>query len=108
MTDKIPEAIRDYFISENAHDPEAIDRCFAPDGIVRDEARTIQGLAAIKAWRRETAAKYAHTVEVTGCAHQDGKVVVTGRVSGNFPGSPILLDHTFTLADGRIASLEIG
>jgi len=38
---------------------------------------------------------------------RDGKVVVTGRVSGNFPGSPITLDHIFEIEGGKIVSLEI-
>ena len=33
--------------------------------------------------------------------------VVTGRVSGNFPGSPVDLRYVFTLEDGKIARLEI-
>jgi hypothetical protein len=37
-----------YFASGNAHDPSAIDRCFAADAAVRDEGRTIKGIAAIK------------------------------------------------------------
>jgi len=52
-------------------------------------------------------AKYAatarpHTVAQDGRAH-----VVTCNVSGAFPGSPVDLRYTFTLARGRIASLEI-
>jgi hypothetical protein len=34
-------------------------------------------------------------------------VVVTGEVSGDFPGSPIKLEHIFEIEGGRIASLEI-
>jgi hypothetical protein len=50
----LPAPIEIYFASENAHDPSAIDRCFAADAIVRDEGRTIKGVAAINAWRVET------------------------------------------------------
>lgn len=34
-------------------------------------------------------------------------VVVTTEVSGSFPGSPVMLDHRFSLRDGRITSMEI-
>jgi hypothetical protein len=34
-------------------------------------------------------------------------VVVTGKVSGTFPGSPINLEHIFEIEGGRIVSLEI-
>jgi hypothetical protein len=40
---------------------------------------------------------------------QSGAVVVSpARVAEGFPGSPIILDHTFELAGDRIVSLEIG
>jgi hypothetical protein len=107
MSITLPTTIDLYFTSENAHDPSAIDRCFAAGAVVRDEGKTIAGVAAIKAWRIETGEKYHHTVEPLSVSTRDGKVVVTGRVSGNFPGSPINLEHIFEIEGGRIVSLEI-
>jgi hypothetical protein len=103
----LPKPIEIYFASENLHDPAALDTCFAADATVRDERQTIEGLAAIKAWRIETSKKYNHTVEPLTIAERDGKVIVTGKVAGNFPGSPINLDHVFQLENDRIVSLEI-
>jgi hypothetical protein len=51
--------------------------------------------------------KYGVTVVVTDTAKKDGKTVVTGRVSGTFPGSPIQLHYVFTLAREKISRLEI-
>ena len=103
----LPAPIDIYFASENAHDPSAIDRCFAADAIVRDEGRSIKGVAAIKAWRVETGEKYRHTVEPLGLSLQDGRVVVLSMISGEFPGSPIRLEHIFKIDGDRITSLEI-
>ncbi len=97
-----------YFASENARDPSAIDLCFAAGAVVRDEGKTITGRAAIKAWRVETGQKYHHTVEPLAMSTPDGRIVVVrAKVSGNFPGSPINLEHIFDIQDGRIVSLEI-
>ena len=74
---------------------------------MRDEGKTITGRAAIKAWRVETSRKYHHTVEPLTVSEREGRVVVTGKVSGDFPGSPINLEHIFEIEDGRIASLDI-
>ena len=63
----LPAPIDIYFASEKPHDPSAIDRCFATDAIVRDEGKTIKGIAAIKAWRVETGEKHRHTVEPLAC-----------------------------------------
>jgi hypothetical protein len=96
-----------YFTSENAHDPSAIERCFAAGAIVRNEGKTIKGTAAIQAWRIETAQKYHHAVEPLAVSARDGKVVVAAKVSGAFPGSPIRLEHIFEIEGDRISSLEI-
>lgn len=108
MAIRLPKPIDIYFASENLHDPSAIDTCFAPDATVRDESQTIEGLEAIKAWRIETGRKYNHTIEPLAISERDGKVLVTGKVSGNFRGSPINLDHVFELRDDVIVSLKIG
>jgi len=107
MSISLPPPIDLYFTSENAHDPSAIHRCFAAGAVVRDEGKTIAGVAAIKAWRIETGEKYHHVVEPLSVSTLDGKVVVTGKVSGSFPGSPINLEHIFEIEGGRIVSLEI-
>jgi len=107
MSIKLPVALETYFGSENTHDTSAIERCFAPDATVSDEGRSIKGIAEIRAWRVETGEKYHHSVEPLAVSSRDGKVVVTGRVSGNFPGSPIKLEHIFEIEGGKIISLEI-
>ena len=107
MAIDLPNPIDVYFASENAHDTTALDTCFATDAIVRDEGKTIEGLAAIRAWRIETGKKYNHTVEPLAISGRDGKIIVTGKVSGNFPGSPVNLDHVFELEGDRIVALEI-
>jgi SnoaL-like domain len=108
MNIKLPPPLESYFVPENTHDDmSAIERWFASDATVRDEGRSIKGIAAIKAWRVETAEKYQHSVEPLAVSTRDGKVVVRGRVSGNFPGSPITLDHIFEIEGGKIVFLEI-
>ncbi len=108
MAIKLPAPIDIYFTSGNANDAAALEQCFAADAMVRDEARTLEGLAAIKAWRVETKRKYNFTAEPLAIVERDGKIVVTAKVSGSFPGSPIDLDHIFEVQGDRIVSLEIG
>jgi hypothetical protein len=107
MSLQLPEPIETYIASENADDTDALHDCFAQDAIVRDEGRTIEGLAAIKEWKVATKTKYQHTVEPIRAIEKDGKTVVTAKVSGNFPGSPADLEFTFGLKDDKIVSLEI-
>jgi hypothetical protein len=86
---------------------EALGECFAENAVVRDEGQTIEGLQAIKQWKAETRKKYQHTVEPLLSVQKDGKTIVTNRLTGNFPGSPIELEFVFTLDGDKIASLEI-
>jgi hypothetical protein len=103
----LPKPIEIYISSENAHDPDALVTCFAPDAAVMDEGHIFKGLSAIKAWKVETKKKYQHAVEPIAVVERDGKTVVTSKVSGNFPGSPVNLDFVFGLKGDKIASLEI-
>ena len=104
---KLPMPISIYIDAENSGNTDALAQCFAENAIVRDEGQTIEGLAAIKQWKAETRKKYQHTIEPIAVDQKGGKTIVTNRLTGNFPGSPIELDFVFTLAGGKIVSLEI-
>jgi ketosteroid isomerase-like protein len=108
MSIDLPTPIAIYIAAENKGDTEAMARCFAEDAVVRDERKTIKGLAAIKRWKAETSKKYQHTVEPLAGVQKDGKTIVTSRLTGNFPGSPIELRFIFKLDGDKITSLEIG
>ena len=107
MSVDLPAPIAIYIAAENRGDTEALAKCFAGNAIVRDEGQTIEGLAAIKQWKAETKKKYQHTIEPLAVAQKDDKTIVTNRLTGNFPGSPIELEFVFMLDGDKIASLEI-
>ena len=107
MSIDLPTPIAIYIAAENRGDTEALTQCFAEHAVVRDEGKTIEGLAAIKRWKSETRKKYQHNVEPLALAQKDGKTIVTNRLAGNFPGSPIDVKFIFKLDGDKIASLEI-
>ena len=107
MIAKLPTPIGIYIAAENSGDTEALAQCFAEHAVVRDEGRTIEGLAAIKQWKAETKKKYQHTVEPLTSAQKGDKTIVTNRLTGKFPGSPIDLRFIFGLDGNKIVSLEI-
>ncbi len=75
--------------------------------MVKDEGRVHSGHAAIKAWKTEASTKYSYTSEPVALEHKDGRTIVTTRLIGNFPGSPVDLQFVFGLERGKIAHLEI-
>jgi SnoaL-like domain len=107
LIDNLPKPIALYVTAENSGDVNLFDQCFAEDAVVCDEKETHQGLAEIKKWKAETKKKYQHTIEPLKFLEKDDKNVVTNRLTGNFPGSPIELEFVFTLAGDKIVSLEI-
>jgi len=107
MSVQLPEPIAAYLDAENAGDPGAVARCFTGDAVVRDEGRTIVGAAALQAWKAETSGKYRHCMEALACETQGDLTLITNRLTGSFPGSPIVLTFAFRLARGKIAALEI-
>jgi hypothetical protein len=102
----LPEPIAAYFNADQ-RDGEAVARCFTSGAVVKDEGQTHSGLAAIKAWKTAASAKYSYTSEPVAFEQKEGRHIVTSRLTGNFPGSPIDLRFAFRLERGKIASLEI-
>jgi hypothetical protein len=58
-------------------------------------------------WVAHTLAAYVFTVEPLRVARQKDETVVTCRLTGTFPGSPVEIRFLFRLDGDRIASLEI-
>jgi SnoaL-like domain len=108
MSMRLPAPIERYVQIANSDNPDAAQECFAADAIVRDEGRTYDGLTAIKTWMAATKKKYGHTTAPLELAERSGKSVLKAQLTGDFPGSPITLNFSFRLVDGRIRALEIG
>jgi hypothetical protein len=107
VASNLPKPIALYMAAENSGDTNLFDQCFAENAVVSDENETHKGLTAIKKWKAETRKKYQHTVNPLNIKKESGKFIVTNRLTGNFPGSPIELDFAFTLQGDKILSLEI-
>ncbi|HZF83852.1 MAG TPA: nuclear transport factor 2 family protein [Burkholderiaceae bacterium] len=101
----LPEPIAAYFGAE--HHPEALARCFTAQAVMKDDGHTYTGVDAIKAFMAEASAKYGATSVPFSVEREDGFQLVRANVTGNFPGSPIVLSYRFRLERGLIASLEI-
>src|SRR5206468_1135773 len=107
MSIALPGPVAAYFLAEKAGDADALARCFAEHGVVRDEGGTFRGVTAIPEWNAAAHLKYHHTVEPLSALERDGQTIVIGEVSGNFPNSPLSLGHAFVLEGDKIATLEI-
>ena len=103
----LPEAGAACFAAEEAKDADALSRCFTDDGIVHDEGQDYCGREAIRKWKQAADTKYRYVLEPINAQEHGDKVTVRARLTGEFPGSPVELDHIFRLSNDKIASLEI-
>jgi len=102
----LPEPVAAYFDADQ-RDGDAVARCFTPQAVVRDEGQTHQGPEAIKAWKTATSVRYRYTSNPFAAEQKEGWCIVTSRLTGDFPGSPVDLRYRFRLERGKIAHLEI-
>ena len=102
----LPGPIVNYFAADEGG-AEALSQCFTEDAVVKDEGHTYSGRAAIKEWKSRASEKYQYTSELLALDQEDRKTVVTSRLTGNFPGSPVNLRFFFELDGEKIKSLEI-
>jgi hypothetical protein len=106
MSIELSRPIAAYFAADR-RDGEAIARCFTENGVVTDEGHTYRGRSAIQQWKADASAKYDYISEPFASEERDGKTIVTSRLTGNFPGSPVNLRFFFKLEGEKIATLEI-
>jgi hypothetical protein len=107
MTIKLPSVIDAFLQAKNAYDSTAFVACFSDQAVVHDEGKEMHGTAAIKKWIEDSNAKYQDIVIAMDLVERDNETVLTAQVSGNFEGSPVLLDFHFTVSEGKISQLSI-
>ena len=107
MIIELPDAIAGYFTADATKDADRVARCFTQGAVVRDEGKTHRGREAIRSWKANSSTAYSYTVEPFAIAAEAGRTVVTSRLEGSFPGSPINLRYFFVLDGEGIAELEI-
>jgi hypothetical protein len=107
MALNVPEPVALYLAAEAAKDPDAVSHCFTEDGTVHDEGRDYRGHNSIRQWKQAVDTKYRYVLQTINSQTHGDQVNVRVRLVGEFPGSPVELDHVFTLSDDKIVSLEI-
>jgi SnoaL-like protein len=102
----LPEPIAAYFNADQ-RDGDAVASCFTKQAVVKDEGQTHRGPEAIKAWKTATSAKFTYTSVPFAVEQKDGRYIVTSRLTGTFPGSPVDLRYFFQLEGDKVAYLQI-
>ena len=108
MSTRLPDVVSRYFERDSERDIESIVDLFTEDATVIDEGEERNGTAEIRAWQTGAASKYIYTTEITS-AEELGpdRYLVTGRLTGNFPGGTADLKWDFSVAGQHITRLII-
>ena len=107
MDTPLPSPIAAYVEANARLDADGMLAAFAPDAVVEDERRRLTGREDIRDWIR-SATIASRAVFTPDTWHEDdGRVVVAGLTSGDFPGSPIRFTFRFALDGGAITALAI-
>lgn len=104
----LPAPVRTFFDADKGPPDTAPLDAFASDAVVEDEGRTHAGPEAIGAWWRAAKAQYHHRAEPCEIHEEQDRTLVRAQVTGQFPGSPALINFAFRLVKRRIAALRIG
>ncbi|SRR6266702_8258307 len=108
MSTSETSVITRYFEADARRDIDAIVALFTGEAVIVDEGQTYHGTVEIRGWREGAASRYQYTTEVFGTQRTGQEsYLVTGRLTGNFPGGTAELHWRFTLQGDLISRLEI-
>lgn len=81
--------------------------CFSETAIVHDEGQLHSGKRQIRQWNEKTSREYQMTWQPLAYDGTDKKGVLTTKVTGTFPGSPITMQFHFEMEGGLIQSIAM-
>lgn len=101
----LPNVILELIKAQKNFDSHSYAGCFTETAIVLDEENTYNGKNEIENWIDKANKKYRTTMKPLDYNQKES--VLSAEISGNFPGSPLMLQYHFELTGDLIQSLKI-
>lgn len=101
----LPKAITDLVKAQNEFDSTAYANCFTEEAVVFDEGKTHTGRKEIERWIDKANKEYEATMKPVEYSETDH--TLKAEVSGNFPGSPLILTYYYEFKNDLIQALKI-
>ncbi|MFY1047827.1 nuclear transport factor 2 family protein [Chryseobacterium sp. GP-SGM7] len=101
----LPKVIEELVKTQNEFDSAAYANCFAEDAQVFDEGKTHTGKAEIEKWIDKSNTDNKATMEPL--AYDEKEDILSAKIAGTFPGSPLVLKFHFKIANGKIQNLKV-
>ncbi|MCW3169046.1 nuclear transport factor 2 family protein [Chryseobacterium sp. 09-1422] len=102
---QLPNIISDLVKTQNEFNSAAYADCFAEDAQVSDEGKTHNGKAEIEKWIDKSNKENKATMEPVD--YDEKEDILSAKIAGSFPGSPLILKFHFKIADGKIQALKV-
>lgn len=108
----LPGPIASYLRAVNTGAKEEFPASFADDAVVVDVNRELRGLDAITAWAgADIFGAHVH-FDVLDVTERPGRTIVRVKIDGTFDRTglpdPLVMNHEFKVAEGKITELRIG
>ncbi len=103
----LPKVITDLVEAQNNFDSIAYANCFSETAEMFDEGKSYKGRVEIQSLLEETNEKYQSMMKPLEYTEDGTSSVLSAEVSGNFPGSPAVLQFHFTLKNNLIDYLKV-
>lgn len=103
----LPNVITELVKTQNNFDSAAYANCFSETAVVVDEGKTYNGKQQIEGWIKKTNEEYHAVMKPLEYQELENEAVLRAEVSGNFPGSPIVLKFYHRIENGVIQMLKI-
>ena len=104
---ELPKVVARFVETQNNYDSKAYTECFTESAIVHDEGKVHTGKDEIRQWIEHSNETYQSLMEPLKYEESGSNGVLTARVSGTFPGSPIVLQFHLGLMNDLIDSLKV-
>ncbi|WP_236976653.1 hypothetical protein [Membranihabitans maritimus] len=101
----LPKVITDLVKAQDNFDSTAYANCFTETAVVVDEGKTYNGKKEIKSWIEKVNKEYQITMKPL--EYSETAKILKAEISGNFPGSPVILSYYLNLKTELIQSLRI-
>lgn len=101
----LPKVIEDLVKAQDNFDSNAYANCFTETAVVFDEGKTHQGRKEIEKWINKANETYQATMKPLD--YSETEQILEAEISGNFPGSPLVLNYQFEIMNQQIQSLKI-
>ena len=101
----LPKVIEDLVKAQDNFDSNAYANCFTETAVIFDEGKTHNGRKEIEKWIDKANTAYQATMKPIN--YSETEQILEAEISGNFPGSPIVLSYQFEIINQQIQSLKI-